>query len=273
MSLKPLVSGCILSYALLIPAHAASTDPVVVVNGETLTEQDYDNYVKVRAKQANSNVTVDTQTLIEEMIQRELLRQDALHKKLDKHPEFIQKLKETQDNLLMAMGMHDYLEKHPLDDAALKKEYDKQLAKIEVPKEYKAWHILVESEAEAKAIIAELGKGKAFAELAQEKSTDTGSAKSGGDLGWITKSKVAPEFSAALEKLEKGKYTTTPVKSQYGWHIIQLDDMRDTPLPSFESVKERIRAGLQGKLMQEYVDGLRKTAKVEIIKKVETIKK
>jgi len=266
---KPLASSCVLSCALLIPlsTYADSTDPVALVNDKTITQQDYDNYILVRAKQTGSNVTPDRQTLIDELVQRELLRQDAFKKKLDTEPEFLKKLEEIRDNLLMAMAMHDYLDKHPLDNTMLKNEYDQQLAHLKAPKEYQVKHILVKTETDAKAIIAELVEGKAFAELAQEKSTDTGSAKKGGDLGWIKKSDMVPEFGAALEKLEKGKYTTTPVKSEYGWHIIQLDDIRAVALPSFESVKERIRTAMQGQQMQQYVDELKKQAKVSILKK------
>ena len=266
MSFKPLVSVCVLSSALLVPLHAAPTDPVVIVNGETLTQQDYDGYAKERAKKTHGNVTPDRKILVEDLIQRELLRQDALHQKLDKHPKFIQKLRDMQNNLLMEMVMHDYLEKHPLDDAVLKNKYDNLTAHLKA-NEYKVRHILVKSEAEAKSIIAELAEGKAFGKLASEKSEDAGSAEEDGDLGWITQSSVVPKFGAALRKLEKGKYTTNPVNSKFGWHIIQLDDVRAMALPSFKSVKERIRSILQNQQIQKYASELRKKADVAIIKK------
>ncbi len=148
----------------------------------------------------------------------------------------------------------------------LKAEYDRQIAQIKMPKEYKVRHILVKTEDEAKAIIAELEAGKNFGELAKEKSIDKGSAKQNGELGWLTKSKVVPAFGKALETLEKGKYTTTPVKSQYGWHIIQLEDSRSLPLPSFETVKDRIKILKQNQLLQQYMSSLIKPAKIEIIK-------
>jgi len=264
MSFKPLVSVCVLSSALLAPLHAAPTDPVVIVNGETITQQDYDGYAQVR--ETHGNVTPDRKTLVKELIQRELMKQDALRQKLDQLPEFIQKIKGTRNNLLMEMAMHDYLEKHPIDDAVLKNKYDMLIVRLKAD-EYQVRHILVNSEAEAKTIIAELAEGKAFGKLASEKSEDAGSAEDGGDLGWITQSSVVPKFGAALEKLEKGKYTTNPVKSKFGWHIIQLDDVRSVALPSFKSIKERIRAALQSQQMQEYVIELGEKAKIKIIKK------
>ncbi|OAD23269.1 PpiC-type peptidyl-prolyl cis-trans isomerase [Candidatus Thiomargarita nelsonii] len=267
---KPLVRTCILSSALLVSlnGHTAPTDPLAVVNGETITQQEYDDYVKARAKQNPSqNEKVKPETLIEEMIQRELLKQDALKKGIDKNPEFIQKVEFMRESLLMAMGMHDYLEKHPIDDAALHSEYDRQIALIKVPQEYKVRHILVETESDAKAIIAELDEGKDFGELAKEKSKDPGSAKQSGDLGWITTQKVVPKFGEAVEKLEKGKYSATPVKTQFGWHIVQVDDSRAAAaLPPFESVKDKIEAALQFKLMQQYLSDLKNQAKIEIIK-------
>jgi peptidyl-prolyl cis-trans isomerase C len=266
MSFKPLVSVCVLSSALLVPLHAAPTDPVAIVNGKTITQQDYDGYAKVRTKQTHGNVAPDRKILVEDLIQRELLRQDALRLKLHKHSEFIQKLKTMRNNLLMEMVMQDYLEKHPLDNAALKNKYDNLTAHLKA-NEYKVRHILVKRKAEAKTIIAELAEGKAFGKLASEKSKDAGSAEEGGDLGWITQSSVVPKFGAALVKLEKGKYTTNPVKSKFGWHIIQLDDVRSVALPSFKSVKERIRAALQSQQMQEYAIKLREKANVKMIKK------
>ncbi len=268
---KPLIRTCILSSALLVSlnAHTAPTDSLAMVNGEPITQQEYDDYVKARAKQnPKQNEKVKPEKVIEELIQRELLKQDALKKGIDKTPEFLQKVEFMRDSLLMAMAMQDYLAKHPIDDATLRKEYDTQIALIKVPQEYKVRHILVETESDAKAIIAELDEGKDFGELAKEKSKDPVSAKQSGDLGWITKQKVVPKFGEAVVKLEKGKYTASPVQTQFGWHIIQLDDSRlaTLPLPPFESVKDKIEAGLQIKLMQQYLSDLQNQAKIEIVK-------
>ncbi len=265
MLFKHLTSTCLLSGALLVSlnVHAGPTDPVAVVNGKSITQQDYDDYIKARAKQARSHERVEKQTLVEEMIWRELLKQDALKKGLDKAPEFLKKINYLRDSLLMAISMHDYLEKHPIDDATLLSEYDRQMAHINVPKDYKVRHILLKTEQEAKAIIVSLDEGKAFGELAKQKSIDIGSAKKNGKLGWVGKQKVVPSFGRAVEKLEKGQYTATPVKSKYGWHVIQVDDIRSA-LPPFESVKDRIKATLQNQLMQQYMSDLKTQANIQI---------
>ncbi|NJO16022.1 MAG: peptidylprolyl isomerase [Thioploca sp.] len=254
--------------SLLSVSYANPTDPVVKINDTTITQQAYDDYAKARMEQTRTNVMPDTQTLIDELVDRELLRQAALQQKLEQSPEFQEKIKQMQDNLLMAMVMQNYLDKHPLDDAKLKQEYDAQVAKIKMPSEYKARHILVEKEETAKAIIAELQAGKTLAELAKQKSIDPDSANKEGDLGWVTSKTVEPEFGKALEQLKKGQYTTTPVKTKFGWHIIQVDDLREVPLPPFENVKEKIKTSLQGQQMQKYMDELKKQAKIEVINPV-----
>ena len=254
--------------SLLAVGYANPTDPVVKINDTTITQQAYDDYAKARMEQTRTNVMPDTQTLIDELVDRELLRQAALQQKLEQSPEFQEKIKQMQDNLLMAMVMQNYLDKHPLDDTKLKQEYDAQVAKIKMPSEYKVRHILVEKEETAKAIIAELQAGKTLAELAKQKSIDPDSANKEGDLGWVTSKTVEPEFGKALEQLKKGQYTTTPVKTKFGWHIIQVDDLREVPLPPFENVKEKIKASLQGQQMQKYMDELKKQAKIEVINQV-----
>ena len=271
---RPFVSTCVLSCALLASQQVNATptdDAVVVVNGKTITQQDFDNYVKIRAQQTQAKEKPDDKTLIEELVQRELLKQDAIKNKLFEHPEFVKKINEMRDNLLMAMAMHVYLEEHPLDDAMLQREYQRQLASVPAPKKYQVRHILLKTETEAKAIITELANGKSFGALAKEKSLDTNSAENNGELGWITKSSIDPEFGAAMAKLEKGKYTTTPVMTQYGWHIIQVDDIAQMTTPPFESVKDQLKSALQGQLMQAYVEGLVKSAKVEILKQEQEV--
>ncbi len=267
MILKPLLSTCVLSCALLIPLKslADSNDTVAIVNGEKITQQDYQDYLQAQENDKSSE-TPDKKMAVEELVQRELLRQDAIKNGLDQNPEFIRKMNYMRNNLLMAMALQNYLEKHPITDAMLKAEYDRQVAQIQMPKEYKVQHILVKTEEEAKAIIAELEAGKNFGELAKEKSVDIGSGKNNGELGWLTKDKVVPAFGNALDSLEKGKYSTTPVKSQFGWHIILLEDSRSVPLPPFEAVKDRIKMLMQNQRLQQYLSSLIQAAKIEIIK-------
>lgn len=266
MMLKPVIQTCcLLSCAFLIQAQAASpTDPVATVNDQMITQQEYDNYLKSRNEQTGGKSVPDEQTVLEELVNRELIRQQALRQGLDKVPAFTKKMDELRGELLMSLALQDYLDKHPIDDATLKKDYDQRAA--EAPKEYKVRHILVAKEEEANAILADLKNGKAFADLAQAKSSDSESAKKGGDLGWVSRQKVISNFATAMEKLKKGELAPAPVKTEFGWHIILVDDIRDMQFPPFDTVKERIRAALQNQQMQDYFKELRKDAKVSFVK-------
>jgi peptidyl-prolyl cis-trans isomerase C len=155
-----------------------------------------------------------------------------------------------------------YQKANPVAEADLKAEYDK-FAAANSGKEYHAHHILVEKESEAKAIIAQLKKGGKFDEIAKKSSKDPGSGAKGGDLDWANPANYVPEFSAALTKLAKGKTTETPVKTQFGYHIIRLDDVRDAQLPKFEDVKPQIEKQLQQQKMARYQEDLRAKAKIE----------
>jgi len=266
---KPLASTCVLSCVLFshLPSYAADlAKSLVKVNNTTITQQDYDNYAKARAKHTHSKTIPDKGTLIRELIQREVIRQDAVRKELDQNPEFLRDIKYLEDNLLMAMSMHDYLKKHPIDEAVLKRQYETELASLQIPNEYQVRHILLKTETEAKAIIAALKRGQAFKQLALEKSIDKGSAKKAGKLGWITQSAVPQEFGTPLTTLEIGKYTTTPVQSQSGWHVIQLDGMRQVPPSSFENIKNELLISVQNMQMNKYVGNLIKNADIKIIK-------
>jgi len=147
-------------------------------------------------------------------------------------------------------------------DAEVKAEYDKFVA-ANSGKEYRARHILVEKEDEAKALIAELKKGAKFEDLAKAKSKDPGSGANGGDLDWAAAASYVPEFSEAMVKLEKGQLTDAPVKSQFGWHVIRLDDVRQAELPKLEEVKSQIVQQLQGQKLNQFQQTLREKAKIQ----------
>ena len=157
----------------------------------------------------------------------------------------------------------DQQKKNPITDADIKAEYDKSVAAIGGEKEYKARHILVDKEDQAKALIAQLKKGAKFDALAKKNSKDTGSAANGGDLDWANPNGYVPEFAQALTKLEKGQMTQAPVKSQYGWHIIRVDDIRQMQLPPLEQVKPQIQQQLMQQRQAAFQQELRAKAKVE----------
>jgi peptidyl-prolyl cis-trans isomerase C len=150
---------------------------------------------------------------------------------------------------------------HPVSDDEVKAAYDSEVANM--PKEYKARHILVEKKEAADAIIKELQAGGDFAKIAKAQSKDPGSAAKGGDLGWFSAQTMVKPFAEALAKLEKGKMTTEPVQTQYGFHVIQLEDVRAPSAPAFEEVKEQVQMFAQRKKLQAYLDDLRKTAKIQ----------
>ena len=156
----------------------------------------------------------------------------------------------------------DFQKKNPVTDAEVKAEYDKFVA-ANSGKEYRARHILVEKEDEAKALIAELKKGAKFEDLAKAKSKDPGSGANGGDLDWAAAASYVPEFSEAMVKLEKGQLTDAPVKSQFGWHVIRLDDVRQAELPKLEEVKSQIVQQLQGQKLNQFQQTLREKAKIQ----------
>jgi len=276
MQRKTILSQAILSACLILGTSQSfaedKNDMVAKVNDRTITQTDLADYEKIRSKQGGGNVHPDKQTLVDEMVDRELLFQDAIKKGLDKTPEFAKEMDTLRFNVLAKAAMQDYLKNTPATDEQLKAHYDKVIAKVNFPMEYKARHILVDKEEDAKAIIAELGKGKDFSEIAKAQSKDTASAKEGGDLGWFRAEQMVKEFSEAAAKLEKGKYTVEPVKSQFGFHVIMLEDSRKMQPPTFDSVKEKVKGSYQNEQMMNYAADLKKNAKIDIKLPAEPVK-
>ncbi|MEY3219128.1 MAG: hypothetical protein RIT27_485 [Pseudomonadota bacterium] len=260
---QAIISACLILGSSHLYAEEKN-DVVATINDRTITQTDLADYEKIRSKQAGGNVHPDSQTLVDEMVDRELLYQDAIKKGLDKTPEFTKEMDTLRFNVLAKAAMQDYLKNTPATDEQLKAHYDKVIAKVNFPMEYKARHILVEKEEDAKAIIADLNQGKVFADIAKEKSKDPGSAKEGGDLGWFRAEQMVKEFSDAAMKLEKGKYTAEPVKSQFGYHIIMLEDSRKMQPPAFDAVKEKVKGSYQNEQMMNYAADLKKNAKIDI---------
>lgn len=200
--------------------------------------------------------------LIDELVQRELLVQDAKQKQLDKTPELLEKLESLKNSLLSQADIQNFLKTNPITDAEIKAEYDSKVGG-ENKNEFKARHILVKTEDEAKKIIAELGKGAKFEELADKHSIDN--ATKGGDLGWFAPNQMVQPFSEAVAALENGKYSQAPVQTPFGWHVILREDSRQATPPPLEAVKEQISPYLQRKKIQTMLEGLRSQAKVEIL--------
>jgi peptidyl-prolyl cis-trans isomerase C len=238
-------------------------DAIASVNGQYISKKTLEDLEKDLAQRSNGQApSFPKEKLVDELIQREILVQDAIKQKLDQSPEVIAQLEAAKKAILTQASLQNYLKTNPITDAELKKEYDSKVGGANST-EYKASHILVKTEDEAKKLIADLDKGGKFATLANKHSLDAKESQNGGDLGWFNPSQMVPPFSEAVAKLTKGKYTTAPVKTQFGWHVIWLEDSRKQAAPPFEAVKEQLKPMLQRQKIQTMVENLRKSAKVE----------
>jgi len=215
----------------------------------------FDFMLKQRTAQGQPDTPELRAAVRDELNTRELLVREAKKQGLDKTPALKTEMDLTQQTVLVRAYMADYLKAHPVPEDALRKEYDAIKGQIG-DKEYKVRHILVDKEDEAKEIIAALQKGEKFEKLA-DRSKDTGSKANGGDLDWNAPANFVKPFADAMIALPKGKFTTTPVKSQFGWHVIQVDDVRDAKVPTFEEVKPQLAQRMQGQVVDKYLRDLR----------------
>lgn len=265
---KPASAPAGASSSAAAPAAAAPVvskeDAVAAVNGQYISSADLKALENDIAQRSHGQQNFPKQQLIDELVQRELLVQAATSKQLQDTPEVKTQMEMARRSLLAQALIKDYLATNPITDADLKAEYDKQVGG-EDKKEYKARHILVKTEDEAKKIIADLDKGKDFAELAKKHTVDPSGKTSGGDLGWFNAKQMVAPFSEALVLLEKGKYTKAPVQTQFGWHVILREDSREQTPPPFDSVKEQVRPMVQRSKIEAMLKDLREKGKVEIL--------
>jgi peptidyl-prolyl cis-trans isomerase C len=246
---------------LAFASGIAFAQNVAVVNNKPIPKAREDAWVKELTKQGQADSPELRQMVKERLIQNEVLLQEATKRGVADKPDVKFMLDVQRQNTLIQALLRDEVEKKPITDAEIKAAYDEQKAKVG-GKEYRARHILVEKEDEAKAIVDQLKRGGKFEELAK-KSKDTGSAANGGDLDWAAPDSFVKPFSDALVKLNKGQITETPVQTQFGWHVIRLEDTRETQFPPIEQVSPQIREGLQQQKVQAFVENLRKNAKVQ----------
>ncbi|HKK06313.1 MAG TPA: peptidylprolyl isomerase [Gammaproteobacteria bacterium] len=243
-------------------AYAANGKAVAIVNGKPISQETFDLYVKMRNSQ-HPDQHASREQIINELVNSELIYQQALKEKLDKKPQIKEEIKLQRKNLLINAALRHHLEQHPISDKELKKEYDERIAHANV-EQYKARHILTKTEDKAKEVIQKLKGGAKFADLAKKYSTDEGSAKNGGELGWFTSGQMVPPFSDAVAQLKKGEYTKEPIKTQFGWHVIELEDKRKMQPPAFDDVKGQIANVMRNKQLKDYVQSLREKAKIDI---------
>lgn len=234
----------------------------VTVNGKAIPNARIDMLVKERVPAGQTAPAELRSAITDDLVNREVIAQEAIRKGLDKGADIQQQIELARQSVLVRAFLSDYVKAHPVTDAAIQAEYDRVKAQAG-SKEYHARHILVGTEAEAKAIIAKLAKGEKFDALAKANSKDPGSKDNGGDLGWFTPAAMVKPFADAVAGMQKGDTTKTPVQTQFGWHVIRLDDVRATKFPTLDEVKARIKQGLEQQEVQKAVAELRKSAKVE----------
>jgi peptidyl-prolyl cis-trans isomerase C len=243
-------------------ALAEKKDGVVaVVNGKKITAGMLKSYQKSRGFINNISKKQQTQMMIEELINRELIYQDAVKNGVDKSQAVQNQIDLLTKNVVAGAMLKNVTEASKISDDELKKEYNKR-KKDMVTHEYKARHILVDKEDKANSIVAKLDKGADFAELAKKESTGP-SATQGGDLGWFKPGEMVREFSVAVEKLKNGEYTKKPVKTDFGWHVILRENARDVPPPPFEQMRDQLKMRAQNIQIEQYIKSLRNKAKIE----------
>jgi peptidyl-prolyl cis-trans isomerase C len=248
--------------AVLLMPLAASAQNIATVNGKTVPKARLDTLLQ-QAARSGQPVTPEMQNQArDQVVLREIFAQEAVKRGIGATPDFAGQMELARQSILIRELFEDYKKKNPVGDAEAKVEYDKFKAQS-TGTEYRARHILVEKEDEAKALIAQIKGGAKFEELAQKSSKDTGSAQNGGDLDFAKAESYVPEFGAAMSKLKKGEMTDTPVKSQFGYHIIRLDDTRDAAFPPFDDVKGQIKQRIEQVKMQGFQEELRSKAKTD----------
>ena len=244
------------------PAVAAVAPAVATVNGKEISSQLFDTFLQaVTGKPATAATPEQKKEMLDQLVNMSLAAQAAEKDGLGNDPQVKACAELLHMQILAESASEKYVKAHPVSETELKAEYDAQVAKM--PKEYQARHILVETKEIAQSLIRDLAAGGDFAKLAKAESKDPGSAKNGGDLGWFSATSMVKPFSDAVAALQKGQVTPEPVQTQYGWHVIQLQDVRSPEPPAFESVKQQVQMIAQRKKLQSYLDELRKTATIQ----------
>ena len=248
------------------PATPAKPGVAATVNGTKISDSRVDLMLKQSAAQGQPVTPELRANVIENLAMQMIVAKEATKKGLEKTPDVADQLDLAKQSILARAFIQDYFKKNPINEKALTAEYDKVKASVSAT-EYKARHILVKQESDAKDIIAKLNKNpKAFEALAKEKSIDPGSKDNGGDLGWFDPQGMVPEFGAAVAKLEKGKFSEEPVKTNFGYHVIFLEDTRAKEFPPLEEVKPMLEQQLQQQNLKKLLDDMKSKAKIVITK-------
>jgi peptidyl-prolyl cis-trans isomerase C len=270
LSLHPALPALnVVALALVLAAPAVALLPttaqaqnIAIVNGKPVPKARVASLM-AQATRQGQQVTPELEAQVrDEVVMREMFMQEAERRGIAATPEYRAQMELARQTILIRELFTQYQAKNPVTDAEVQAEYDKFKGQNSGT-EYRASHILVEKEEEAKALIAQIKGGAKFEDLAKKHSKDPGSGANGGDLDFAQPGNYVPEFSQAMVKLEKGKFTETPVKSQFGWHIIRLDDTRQAQFPPLADVKPQIQQALQQRKMAAFRDEIRAKAKTD----------
>lgn len=266
-----LAMAAIVASLVSFHASAAAADPsatvVAVINGQKVTQADFINFVNSRLGEQARQINLNEQQLnmlFDEYLNRELIFQDAVKKGLDRAPEVTSAIDNQRRNIVAGYAVRRIIST-PISDEELEKAYKRLMSKP--TREYKTRHILVDSEATAQHVITSLDKGTPFEQVAKETSIDKPTAEKGGDIGWISAEQMTPSLRDAVIEMKKGSYSKKPVKTDFGWHVLRVDDVRIVPAPAFEDVKDELRRRLYNESIGEYIAQLRKNSQVEQLRK------
>jgi peptidyl-prolyl cis-trans isomerase C len=240
----------------------APSGPVATVNGVAIPQQRGELLMRERAQQGQKDSPQLRAAIRDELVNREIISQEAVKSGLTKKAEILNELELVRQTVIVQAFLREHIRAHPITDAEMQKEYDRIKAELG-DREYKARHILVGTEAEANTVIADLKKGAKFDELARKLSKDDGTKAKGGDLEWQSPGTFDKDFAGAMVKLTKGRYTEVPVKTRFGFHVIQLEDSRNAQHPPLAEVKGNIAQRLQRARIENLIAELRAKAKVE----------
>jgi len=246
----------------LVARDAQGANAIAKVNGKPILRSRLEYVIKSSSIQGHSDAAESVHRAVDMLISQELLYQEAANLGYETNADVATQIEINKEEVVIDAYLRDYAQSHPISETMLNQEYEYQKA-LSGDKEYKVHHILVDTEDEAIRTIAELKEGASFEEFAAQNSADEGSKYRGGDLGWAPAVRYVPQFRDVLKTLEKGQMTEAPVRTQFGWHVIRVDDERQLTFPAFEDVKLKIYETLQRQAVDEIIAGLRAKAEIE----------
>lgn len=261
--MTPSLSRITVALASLFILHGVhANEPVATVNDTPIPATRAEVMLDEQFAQGMEDSPQLREAVREELIRREILTQAAREAGTDQQADVQEQMELARQAILIRAYLQDYMAKNPVTAADVEREYQRMKDRMGEA-EYRTSHILVETDTEAKAVIAALRAGEDFAELADERSIDPGSSDKGGDLGWSRPGMFVESFASAMTELEKGEFNQTPIESEYGWHVIRLDDIRESPAPELELVESELRQRMEQRKVEAHLDALRADARID----------